>query len=119
MPSPTDTMPAALHSSRYDLVVFGATGSWHRLLRSAPYQSLAGTNAPQPATGYTGQFTAEQIAKSLPTNLKWAVAGRSRDKLEQLVAGLARQYPVRSPAGVCCCLDRSRVSPGAGDIARH
>ena len=40
----------------YDLVVFGATG-------------------------HTGKLCAEYISTSLPTNLKWAIAGRSERKL--------------------------------------
>lgn len=40
------------------------------------------------ATGYTGKLTAEYIIASLPTNIKWAVAGRSRSKLESLVDSL-------------------------------
>lgn len=36
------------------------------------------------ATGYTGQYTAEHIAASFPTNLSWALAGRSREKLENI-----------------------------------
>ncbi|KAK3676143.1 hypothetical protein LTR78_003893 [Recurvomyces mirabilis] len=37
------------------------------------------------ATGYTGKYTCEHIASSLPTDLKWAVAGRSESKLKQVV----------------------------------
>ncbi|KAK4692370.1 hypothetical protein P7C71_g4819, partial [Lecanoromycetidae sp. Uapishka_2] len=37
------------------------------------------------ATGYTGKLCAEYITSSLPTNLKWAVAGRSRTKLLAIV----------------------------------
>ncbi|CAH0026888.1 unnamed protein product [Clonostachys rhizophaga] len=48
------------HDRQYDLVVFGATG-------------------------YTGKHTAEFITKNLPTNLKWAVAGRSQPKLQAVV----------------------------------
>ncbi|KAL9603475.1 MAG: hypothetical protein Q9219_001162 [cf. Caloplaca sp. 3 TL-2023] len=33
------------------------------------------------ATGYTGKLCAEHIVKTLPTNLKWAVSGRSYDRL--------------------------------------
>lgn len=33
------------------------------------------------ATGYTGKLCAEYITSSLPTNLKWAIAGRSKIKL--------------------------------------
>ena len=40
----------------YDLVVFGATG-------------------------HTGKLCAEYISTSLPTNLKWAIAGRSERRL--------------------------------------
>lgn len=36
-------------------------------------------------TGYTGQYTAENIYKSFPSTLKWAVAGRSASKIENLV----------------------------------
>lgn len=40
------------------------------------------------ATGYTGKLTAEYITSSLPTNIKWAVAGRSQSKLQSLVGEL-------------------------------
>ncbi|KIV96004.1 hypothetical protein PV10_03588 [Exophiala mesophila] len=40
------------------------------------------------ATGYTGKWTAEHITSSLPTNIKWAVAGRNQSKLQALVDGL-------------------------------
>uniref|UniRef100_A0A093VAY0 Putative trans-acting enoyl reductase n=1 Tax=Talaromyces marneffei PM1 TaxID=1077442 RepID=A0A093VAY0_TALMA len=36
------------------------------------------------ATGYTGRLTAYHIAQNLPTNLKWAIAGRSSAKLDAL-----------------------------------
>jgi len=42
---------------QYDLIVFGASG-------------------------YTGKFTAEHVVTNLPTDLKWALAGRSQAKLE-------------------------------------
>ncbi|KAH7316978.1 Saccharopine dehydrogenase-domain-containing protein [Stachybotrys elegans] len=47
------------------------------------------------ATGYTGRLTAGVIAEQLPTNLKWAIAGRSRTKLENLAAELKRISPDR------------------------
>ncbi|KAL9630721.1 MAG: hypothetical protein Q9164_006276 [Protoblastenia rupestris] len=47
-------------SRTYDLIVFGATG-------------------------YTGKLTAEHITTHLPTDLKWAVAGRSETKLSGIV----------------------------------
>lgn len=40
------------------------------------------------ATGYTGKYTAEHITKSLPTDLKWAIAGRSEAKLKNLLPDL-------------------------------
>ncbi|KAG0647549.1 trans-acting enoyl reductase [Hyphodiscus hymeniophilus] len=48
-------------SRQYDIVVFGATG-------------------------YTGKLAAEHIVKSLPTDLRWALAGRSASKLEAVAA---------------------------------
>jgi len=59
---------------QYDIVVFGATG-------------------------YTGKLTAEHIAFSLPTNLKWAIAGRSASKLEAVAAE-------------CKAIDADRIQPG-------
>lgn len=61
-------------SRQYDIVVFGATG-------------------------YTGKLTAEHIAKELPTDLKWAIAGRSASKLEAL-------------AKECKALNPDRIQPG-------
>ncbi|KAL6241555.1 hypothetical protein RBB50_011578 [Rhinocladiella similis] len=40
------------------------------------------------ATGYTGKLTAEYITSSLPTSIKWAVAGRNQSKLQSLVKDL-------------------------------
>ena len=37
------------------------------------------------ATGYTGKYTCEHIVTNLPTDFKWAVAGRSEAKLKTLV----------------------------------
>jgi hypothetical protein len=61
-------------SRQYDLVLFGATG-------------------------YTGKLTAEHIATSLPTDLKWALAGRSAAKLEAVAAD-------------CKSFNADRVQPG-------
>ncbi|KAI1376219.1 Saccharopine dehydrogenase-domain-containing protein [Hypoxylon crocopeplum] len=52
-------MSSRKHDRQYDLVLLGATG-------------------------YTGAMTAEQITAHLPTDLKWAVAGRSADKLKNV-----------------------------------
>ncbi|KAK0646235.1 Saccharopine dehydrogenase-domain-containing protein [Cercophora newfieldiana] len=71
-------MPLKKHDREYDVVVFGATG-------------------------YTGKFTAEHIATSLPTDLKWAVAGRSREKLEQVVAQCREWNPDRRLPSIEVC----------------
>ncbi|KAI9691578.1 MAG: hypothetical protein M1822_007649 [Bathelium mastoideum] len=47
------------------------------------------------ATGYTGKYTAEHITANLPTDLKWAVAGRSASKLSDLVQELRAINPDR------------------------
>ncbi|KAG7146567.1 putative trans-acting enoyl reductase like protein, partial [Verticillium longisporum] len=59
------------HGRKYDVVVFGATG-------------------------YTGQFAAEHIATHLPSNLRWAVAGRSESKLQTVVADCEKLNPDRN-----------------------
>ncbi|KAI9712084.1 MAG: hypothetical protein M1820_001793 [Bogoriella megaspora] len=65
----------ATDSRQYEIVVFGATG-------------------------YTGQYTAEHITTNLPTNLRWALAGRSASKLEGLVHDLKKLNPNRTPPGI-------------------
>lgn len=52
------------------------------------------------ATGYTGALTGEHIAKHLPTNLRWAIAGRSRTKLNELAARLKDLEPDRLQPGI-------------------
>ena len=51
------------------------------------------------ATGYTGKLCAEYIHAKLPRDLRWAVAGRSRGKLEAFLATLSS-------------IDGSRTLPG-------
>ncbi|OQU99243.1 hypothetical protein CLAIMM_04905 isoform 2 [Cladophialophora immunda] len=48
------------------------------------------------ATGYTGKLTAEYITANLPTNIKWAVAGRNQSKLQSLVGELKSLNSTRS-----------------------
>ncbi|NKF22770.1 saccharopine dehydrogenase family protein [Solimonas marina] len=55
-------------SRKYDLILFGATG-------------------------FTGQLTAEYLARHGGAKLKWALAGRSPDKLKAVRARLADQIP--------------------------
>lgn len=40
------------------------------------------------ATGFTGRLVAEYLARQYGSDLKWALAGRSRDRLEQVRSGL-------------------------------
>lgn len=63
--------PVPVHASReYDVIVWGASG-------------------------YTGALTAEHIARNFPTNIKWAVAGRSQGKLQAVVEKCKRINPDR------------------------
>ena len=52
------------------------------------------------ATGYTGRHAVEHICGHLPTNLRWAVAGRSANKLLALVEQLQRAQPDRQHPGM-------------------
>ena len=52
------------------------------------------------ATGFTGKITAEYITKTLPSDLKWAVAGRNASKLAKLVEELKELKPDRVQPGV-------------------
>ncbi|KZL84192.1 saccharopine dehydrogenase [Colletotrichum incanum] len=47
------------------------------------------------ASGFTGTMVCTHIAANFPTNLKWAVAGRSQERLEKLAAKLGKKYPDR------------------------
>ncbi|KAL8941843.1 MAG: hypothetical protein Q9211_001651 [Gyalolechia sp. 1 TL-2023] len=47
------------------------------------------------ATGYTGKLCAEYITKSLPTDLKWAVSGRSYERLSAVVEEIKSFNPDR------------------------
>jgi short subunit dehydrogenase-like uncharacterized protein len=51
------------------------------------------------ATGYTGTFVAEYIALTLPTNIRWAIAGRTSVKLSQASIGLEELHPDRTQPG--------------------
>ena len=51
------------------------------------------------ATGFTGKYTCEHIVSQLPTDLKWAVAGRSASKLQGLVEELKSLNPDRLAPG--------------------
>ncbi|TGZ85431.1 hypothetical protein EX30DRAFT_314478 [Ascodesmis nigricans] len=78
--NPTTTPPPR---RKYDIVVFGATG-------------------------YTGKLTCETILKHAPSSLRWAIAGRSPQRLELLQHEWNRSYPDRVPVQTFIC-DLSEV----------
>ncbi len=45
------------------------------------------------ATGFTGELTAAYLAEHAPADLRWAIAGRNRSKLEAVRTRLARVDP--------------------------
>ncbi|KAJ5559014.1 Saccharopine dehydrogenase / Homospermidine synthase [Penicillium sp. DV-2018c] len=51
-------------------------------------------------TGYTGRFCAEHIVQNLPTDLKWAIAGRSAQKMEPIAQELKTLNPDRTAPDV-------------------
>lgn len=52
------------------------------------------------ATGYTGKYTAEHIASHLPTDFKWAIAGRTESKLKAVADELRPVSPDRVQPGI-------------------
>ncbi|KAI1266437.1 Saccharopine dehydrogenase-domain-containing protein [Xylariaceae sp. FL1019] len=52
------------------------------------------------ATGYTGRLTTEHVARHLPADLKWAIAGRSYKKLEKIAAKVKSIDPHRSQPSI-------------------
>jgi short subunit dehydrogenase-like uncharacterized protein len=52
------------------------------------------------ATGFTGRLTAEYLARHIPPELSWAVAGRDIGRLEQLGSQLAFLIPDRGRPGI-------------------
>ncbi|MEV0204445.1 saccharopine dehydrogenase NADP-binding domain-containing protein [Streptomyces sp. NPDC050788] len=68
------------------------------------------------ATGFVGTLTAEYLAAHAPDGLRWAIAGRSERKLEQLRERLpggekvgVLRADVSDPAGVCELAGHARV----------
>lgn len=47
-------------------------------------------------TGYTGRLCAEHIVQHLPTDLKWALAGRSYEKVEKVAKDIKQLNPDRA-----------------------
>jgi short subunit dehydrogenase-like uncharacterized protein len=52
------------------------------------------------ATGFTGALTAAYLAEHGPADLRWALAGRSREKLEALREQLAKDHPNAAVPGI-------------------
>ncbi|KAG9237200.1 putative trans-acting enoyl reductase [Amylocarpus encephaloides] len=58
------------------------------------------------ATGYTGKLAAECIARKAPSNIRWAIAGCSKFKLEEVALRCKLLKPDRiQPAIEICSLD--------------
>ncbi|KAF2002401.1 Saccharopine dehydrogenase [Amniculicola lignicola CBS 123094] len=55
------------------------------------------------ATGYTGKLTAEWISGHLPTDLKWAIAGRNAQKLQKVADELKIANPDRKQPDIEVC----------------
>jgi len=51
------------------------------------------------ATGFTGSIAAIYVTENAPTNLRWAIAGRSEQKLKKLKDELDSQNSNRSGVG--------------------
>lgn len=43
------------------------------------------------ASGFTGQYVVREVAKNCKEKFKWAVAGRSKDKLEKVLEETASE----------------------------
>ncbi|RPB08921.1 hypothetical protein P167DRAFT_538908 [Morchella conica CCBAS932] len=71
----TPPPPPPKEGRKYDLIVFGASG-------------------------YTGRLTCEQVLANTPSTLKWAIAGRSPNKLELLALEYNKRFPDRVPVGI-------------------
>jgi short subunit dehydrogenase-like uncharacterized protein len=62
------------------------------------------------ATGYTGKYCAEHITAALPTDLKWAVAGRNASKLAAIVHELKKLNADRdAPSVETCSLEEAEI----------
>jgi len=55
------------------------------------------------ATGYSGKYTCQHLVDHAPTNLRWAVAGRSRNKLDALSHDLKQRKTDRIAPGIEIC----------------
>ncbi|KAF5126376.1 Lipid droplet localized protein [Metarhizium anisopliae] len=58
------------------------------------------------ATGYTGQLCVRYMVDNMPSNVRWAIAGRNKSKLEEVAA----QMKVTEAGGALIVLDLSSES---------
>ena len=67
------------------------------------------------ATGFTGRLVAEYLAQHAPPPLRWALAGRNQQKLENVRSELTAQYPEISqlPIVVADAADISALNAAA------
>src|ERR1700730_13920291 len=66
------------------------------------------------ATGFTGALTADYLARHLQPEASWAIAGRSRQRLEAVRTGLDRgvgvlEADVGDPASLRALAEQTRV----------
>jgi short subunit dehydrogenase-like uncharacterized protein len=68
------------------------------------------------ATGFTGGLTADYLAEHAPAGLRWALAGRSLDKLERVREDLATRHPAAADLEliVADAADRAALDVVAG-----
>ena len=69
------------------------------------------------ATGFAGRLTAEYLARTAPAELRWAIAGRNRDKLFAVREALADGDPALSdlPVLIADSADAEALSRVAGN----
>jgi len=60
------------------------------------------------ATGFTGKYVSQHITTDLPTDVKWAVAGRSAEKLQNLISDLRTFNSDRKQPGTYHAADMFR-----------
>ena len=68
------------------------------------------------ATGFTGELTAEYLAAHAPGTTRWALAGRSADKLEGPRAAGGDQPGVRGSGLIEADVGRRSVDARAGGL---
>jgi short subunit dehydrogenase-like uncharacterized protein len=73
------------------------------------------------ATGFTGRLVADYLKRSAPGGLRWAIAGRNRDKLEALGLGVPIVIgDALDPAAVRSLANRTKVvCTTVGPFARY